>query len=1046
MRNKKQKLWALALTLPLALSAVLGFSLLKPEAAKAETLTPLLRYDFSAENLDGNTVKNLGSKQNSNATLVAGQKGTVKVENGKLKFNQTDASIYKTTRDLGYFELPSDMFSGLQEDAFTFRMDVNSATVNAITNGLLHFTKADPLAKDDSGNYIYGNGHWTASKKGVESDGNIIGSWWDSGKLCFYPNSATGTNYGNHNIVNGRLYEAFTLSLVWNGSQLKIYLNDLDYANATISSADVRSLVVNRIGGYLMGTWNSDTEYAEGNDGWGRNAITAMFDNVEFYGVAMSASEIANLNASTIVDDKALLSYDFSSDSISADGKTIQNKGTKANSDAAIIDTKNGVNAYYGKLKLTQSEKTATDNGYFKMPEDMFGGLNEFTFRMDIDYAWINDNQSAILNFLPVDPATGSLTSGSYIEASWAWGTSKYYMISSPWDNDYARENITDYVENVNGGYYVTKPFTLSIVWNGDALLFYGDETLWLKTSITSDAVANLTLNRIGGYLYNWGRNSVYGTFDNVELYDRAFGVKDIKAKNAERSNDAELVLSYDFEDENVDGNVVKNLGVKKNADATLVGSRGGKIQDGKLIFARTNDYKYGNPDDENSYLRLPDDMFIGLEEFTLSVDIDYADVYSYTLDEVAYATRSLWSFMPTLPLTTTETGNVRFAIDWSYLDSAKKFLIGVDDPKAWNSAYATCMEAAAAAGKGVSDGKNVRYDDFTDQQFTLSLVYKCNSYKVYWDDVEVFESGANLAITPADFANFVVNRFGGYYLYRNAACGEYDNIKMWSKAFSVQTLKENATRNATEVIITGANDSVIGYSDNGTYVLPETAEIGENQRLIGYIYKNALYAPGESIAVSGRTVRAKAVVVDFEMKTGASLRLTTLKDSGLRFRTYYAFDYTKLVQRLSDDTDLARVKSLISDNVSFGTLVTFADAIAALGDVSFENANFNVEGETRYIDIKTNIGTVYDDEESGKKAYNSAIINLNSYSLEYAARSYLTVTYGDKKANYYTTYTRENNARSAQNVAKAIKEKDAELYEQFQTIIDAYISGVKGE
>ena len=269
----------------------------------------------------------------------------------------------------------------------------------------------------------------------------------------------------------------------------------------------------------------------------------------------------------------------------------------------------------------------------------------------------------------------------------------------------------------------------------------------------------------------------------------------------------------------------------------------------------------------------------------------------------------------------------------------------------------------------------------------------------------------------------------------------------MWNKALSGETLKENATRTQTQVIITGANQSVAGYSDNGTYVLPETAETGENQRLIGYIYKNALYAPGQTVAVSGRTVRVKAVVMTFEMKTGASLRLTSLNDSGLRFKTYYSFDYSKLVQRLSDDTDFARVKSLVNDNLTFGTLVTFADAINALGDVSFENKKFNVEGETRYIDIKTNPNTVYYDEEAGLNAYNSAIINLNSYSLEYGARSYVTVTYGDERVeNYYTAYSRENNARSAKAVAEAVKEKQPELYEQFKTIIDAYASGEKGE
>ena len=1040
MRSKKQRLWALALILPFALSVVLGLSLLTPQTARAETATPLLRYDFSESNVKGNTIKNSGSKANSDATIVAGGIGTVLAENGKLKFNQSSAK--QTSKDIGYLNLPTDMFNGLS--AFTFRMDIDNAYVNTTTNGLFHFTKVDPMDSN------YGNGHWTATKKGVESDANIIGGWWEGTKLAFFPNSITGDNAGNYVINNNYLNESFTLSVVWNGAQLKFYLNDSVYATASISAADVQALVVNRVGGFLLGTWNSETEYAEGdNIGWGRNAVTATFDNIELYDSAMSAEDIKALNAKTVtVTDTALLSYDFSSNSVSADGKTIVNKGSKGNSNATIENSSNGIGVYSGKLKFSQSDDKSKDNGYFKLPSDMFSGLSDFTFRMDVDSAKLN--MTSLLRFLPGDPRAATLTNGEFIEASWGWvsvSNDYFYLVSSPWDNGYntrASAYISSFERKsaTDGAHYIIKPITISVVWDGNFLAFYVDGITMVKTAVSADKIGALTFNTVGGYLYDWGRNSTYGTFDNIELYDRAFSVKEINAKNAEVKDDTELLLDYDFESANVNENVVTNKGVKAESDATLVGSRGGKIQDGKLIFARTGDYEYGKADAENSYLSLPSDMFKGLDEFTLSIDVDYADVYSYDNEGVRYSTTSLWHFTDVEPTGTVTQNRLEFEWNASKVSDAWKFFIFADDPAAWNQNYATWFNTAAAAGKCVGDGGNVRYDDFNAQQFTLSVVYKDNGYKVYWDDVQVYESGSN-TIYPANFANFIVNRFGGMYYGRNAACGEFDNIKMWNKALSTEQLKANATRTETQVITTGANESVVAKVSEGTYTLPGTAVVNDGQQLIGYVYNNALYAPGDTIAVSGRTVRVKAVVMDFAMQSGAWIRMSSLNDSGLRFRTYYSFDYSKLVQRLSDDTDYARVKGLLNDNLSFGTLVTFADAIDRLGDVSKENEKFNIEGKTTYIDIKTNSLTIDTDNELGKKFYNSAIVNLNSYTTEYAARSYVTVTYaGEKTSNYYTAYSRENNARSAKTVALAAKNSaDYVNYTDAQKeIIETYI------
>ena len=161
---KRKKASVLILSAAMTASLILG-GVLSVTASSTEgqsSAEPVIFYDFESENVSGGTVKNSGSKANSDAQLVAGD-GGVSVSEGKLVFAQEKSASANESKTLGHLRLPDDMFADLQ--AFTFVIDVYDLTVTDNNCGFLSFLTKDPAQ------YGYGSG--------IENDGIEINYTWD---------------------------------------------------------------------------------------------------------------------------------------------------------------------------------------------------------------------------------------------------------------------------------------------------------------------------------------------------------------------------------------------------------------------------------------------------------------------------------------------------------------------------------------------------------------------------------------------------------------------------------------------------------------------------------------------------------------------------------------------------------------------------------------------------------------------------------------------------------------------------------------------------
>lgn len=684
------------------------------------------------------------------------------------------------------------------------------------------------------------------------------------------------------------------------------------------------------------------------------------------------------------------------------EGDVVKNTGTKANSDGRLVaGPTGGVEVSEGRLKLTQSAADI-QNGFFELPSDMFEGLTAFTFNIDVNFAWVNDTQASLFHFTKNDPRTGvedneanDSNIGEVIEASWGWvgGTTYYNLLSSPWDAQWETRLLNPFSYTTPNGNVIMKDFTLTVVWNGSAIDFYMDGMLCLSSSISAENVQALRYNRIGGAVYAWGRHGAFGIFDNVELYDYAMTEEEVAAFSAIPAP----LIEYDFSEENIEGATVKNIGSKADSDAVLLGSKGGKLEGGKLIFERFEGSTTSVSTD-SSYLELPSDMFAGQSEFTLSIDVDHADLTDYT-NKVFYFTQND-------PLFTSDFGN-KVGIWWCSEQGTDgwHFYLTQDSPEAlWGSRFNWDKIA----------GVEETYADFRDAQFTLSLVYSGGRYYIYWDDVAVWRSNEWEDALPSFFETLVVNRLGGYTFDwgRSATCGEYDNFRLYDRALSASQLKTLSERSYTDVVVTGGGEVVAGRATaEAAYTLPETWNA--EGTLLGYICDGVFLKPGAQIAMDGNAVRAKAVLAEFAMRDGAGVRIAASPEqAGLRFMTVLDIDYAALTERGTEE-EIAAVQELVA--YSAGTLITREDYLQTNGEISFENYTVG----TDVIDISA--AKTY--EQEGKLAWNAAIVNLKqqNYARKFAARSYLTVTYSDgTQATYYTAFSAEKNARSASEVAAA--------------------------
>ena len=121
MKKKKASIFILsvAMTVSLILGGILSVSASVSE--EQNSTDPVIFYDFESGNMSGSTVKNTGSKANSDAKLVTGD-GGISVSQGKLVFDQEKSASANESKNLGHLRLPDDMFADVQ--TFTFVIDV----------------------------------------------------------------------------------------------------------------------------------------------------------------------------------------------------------------------------------------------------------------------------------------------------------------------------------------------------------------------------------------------------------------------------------------------------------------------------------------------------------------------------------------------------------------------------------------------------------------------------------------------------------------------------------------------------------------------------------------------------------------------------------------------------------------------------------------------------------------------------------------------------------------------------------------------------------
>lgn len=217
------------------------------------------------------------------------------------------------------------------------------------------------------------------------------------------------------------------------------------------------------------------------------------------------------------------------------------------------------------------------------------------------------------------------------------------------------------------------------------------------------------------------------------------------------------------------------------------------------------------------------------------------------------------------------------------------------------------------------------------------------------------------------------------------------------------------------------SNANVVKDDAIGTYIgFSVTTENGDNLLVSG---KNKNIAAG---LISGEST-ARPVYIsqrDFEMHGGASLR-TVVGESGIRFST----TYTKALE------------NIIDGRAVFGTLISPTKLLGS-NELTLENADIlnatMADSVLNIVSTKQKDGT-----------YHAAIIMPNEgvdeksiYSLELAARGYMTVTYDDgRSATFYTAFDDEN-IRSMHKVSENLYLKHIDPNDSY-TMSDGVLANV---
>lgn len=192
----------------------------------------------------------------------------------------------------------------------------------------------------------------------------------------------------------------------------------------------------------------------------------------------------------------------------------------------------------------------------------------------------------------------------------------------------------------------------------------------------------------------------------------------------------------------------------------------------------------------------------------------------------------------------------------------------------------------------------------------------------------------------------------------------------------------------------------------NAEFILPELIKSGHT--FIGYNVGGAIYPAGYAVTVD-QDITVNAAFMEFSMVNGASVRV--VQPEGLRFTSHIVKEHYDYL-----------INSGLT--VSMGTLIVKASDI--LSDGEYDYNLLTTDSEIMHVNVVSTVKYFAAD----RLVFNAALVGISAknYGEEYAARSYITITYADEtQKTFYSNF--ESTARSVRGVANCVLNDTSKVY-----------------
>lgn len=561
---------------------------------------PILKYDFSdatlpsgyspSESLTTATqIASVGTKTDS-ASLFSGTTSGADsyIKDGKLVIDQLNNSA-KTN---GRFLLPIKALDGLSQWTISMEVSDMKGYTGHQQQSFMMITTRD----------LYGND----SDIGKNNPGISIHNTWQNeqvGRVLSLEKSvdASGDNSTwacKFDDNDSFFYDDGIFELVYDGTELTAYINGVKSSSLSIGSSYFDDKEYIQFGGYMLN--------------WGRSSARITLDDICLYDYARTPEQVLrDFDTYENVDfdaNGAEFYYDFSK--VSASGE-VASAVTGASYDtvgkivsARTVDGKKDVYLEDGKLIINNVlDSNNRDNGYFRLPDNMFAGKTEWTLTMTVSsispYAW--NRAGSLLGFFEKDPSVTPIVEDDIIDKSLRYDADGKALNSSAMiflyaNNDYKRlvpyAQLSDTaklngenesfgvprwaIANDNPVYDKTTVFTfvfksgyLNMFANGKLIGSTLTHSGGTPTPVSEEYFQKFLFNKIGGYQYSWGRSSLQIAIEDLAFYGRALTKNDRAVEN-EAYTDAVADLPTTASE--VKATLYSRTGATKEATLTVSG------------------------------------------------------------------------------------------------------------------------------------------------------------------------------------------------------------------------------------------------------------------------------------------------------------------------------------------------------------------------------------------------------------------------------------------------------------------------------------------